>query len=211
MAAPEFDVLLKTLLVGESGAGKTSFLERYSDNFFGERYISCIGIDFKIKTVQCLGKRVKLQMWDTAGQERFRTITRSYYRGSAIIFIAFDVTEADALSKLDHWITEVESWAPETCTPVVLGCKIDLESKRKVTAEDAEAFAGLRSLPYFECSSKTSIGVDDAVMGAMFQHFSGQPNRNRRRSYPDKKAVKGVQLPAAVSSVENTTPKSCYC
>lgn len=32
-------------------------------------------IDFKIRTVELDGKRIKLQIWDTAGQERFRTIT----------------------------------------------------------------------------------------------------------------------------------------
>ncbi len=39
-----------------------------------------LGIDFKIRTIELDGKKIKLQIWDTAGQERFRTITTAYYR-----------------------------------------------------------------------------------------------------------------------------------
>ena len=38
-------------------------------------YITTIGVDFKIRTIDVGGEKVKLQIWDTAGQERFRTIT----------------------------------------------------------------------------------------------------------------------------------------
>lgn len=38
-------------------------------------YITTIGVDFKIRTIEVNGEKVKLQIWDTAGQERFRTIT----------------------------------------------------------------------------------------------------------------------------------------
>lgn len=38
-------------------------------------YITTIGVDFKIRTIDINGEKVKLQIWDTAGQERFRTIT----------------------------------------------------------------------------------------------------------------------------------------
>ena len=53
---------------------------RFTDDTFNTTFISTIGIDFKIKTVELQGKRIKLQIWDTAGQERFQTITTSYYR-----------------------------------------------------------------------------------------------------------------------------------
>lgn len=42
---------------------------------FAGSYITTIGVDFKIRTVEINGEKVKLQIWDTAGQERFRTIT----------------------------------------------------------------------------------------------------------------------------------------
>lgn len=57
------------------GVGKSSLLLRFADNTFSGSYITTIGVDFKIRTVDIEGERVKLQIWDTAGQERFRTIT----------------------------------------------------------------------------------------------------------------------------------------
>ncbi|KAK6140269.1 hypothetical protein DH2020_025965 [Rehmannia glutinosa] len=76
-------VLLKKLLeVGNVcwnefifGVGKSCLLLRFSDGSFTTSFITTIGIDFKIRTIELDGKRIKLQIWDTAGQERFRTIT----------------------------------------------------------------------------------------------------------------------------------------
>lgn len=57
------------------GVGKSCLLLRFSDDSFTPSFITTIGIDFKIRTIELDGKRIKLQIWDTAGQERFRTIT----------------------------------------------------------------------------------------------------------------------------------------
>uniref|UniRef100_A0A674IIW6 RAB1B, member RAS oncogene family n=1 Tax=Terrapene triunguis TaxID=2587831 RepID=A0A674IIW6_9SAUR len=97
---PEYDYLFKLLLIGDSGVGKSCLLLRFADDNYTDSYISTIGVDFKIRTIELEGKTIKLQIWDTAGQERFRTITSSYYRGAHGIIIVYDVTDqeyADAL------------------------------------------------------------------------------------------------------------------
>ena len=71
----DYDHLFKLLIIGDSGVGKSSLLVRFADNQFSGNYITTIGVDFKIRTIELNGERVKLQIWDTAGQERFRTIT----------------------------------------------------------------------------------------------------------------------------------------
>lgn len=87
------DPQIKLLLIGDSGVGKSCCLLRFSEDSFTPSFITTIGIDFKIRTIDLDGKRVKLQIWDTAGQERFRTITTAYYRGAMGILLVYDVTD----------------------------------------------------------------------------------------------------------------------
>ena len=82
-----YDHLVKLLLIGDSGVGKSSLLLRFIDDAF-EEVSPTIGVDYKQRLVSSKdGKRLRLTIWDTAGQERFRTLTSSYYRGAhGIVF-----------------------------------------------------------------------------------------------------------------------------
>ena len=68
MAKKSYDYLFKLLLIGDSSVGKTAILLRFADDSFSPNFISTIGIDFRIKTIEIRGKKIKLQIWDTAGQ-----------------------------------------------------------------------------------------------------------------------------------------------
>lgn len=102
----EYDYLFKLLLIGDSGVGKSCMLLRFADDSYTESYISTIGVDFKIRTIEIEGKTVKLQIWDTAGQERFRTITSSYYRGAHGIIITYDTTDLETYKHVPYWLKE---------------------------------------------------------------------------------------------------------
>jgi len=107
----EYDYLFKLLLIGDSGVGKSCLLLRFADDTYTESYISTIGVDFKIRTIQLDGKTIKLQIWDTAGQERFRTITSSYYRGAHGIIVVYDTTEAETFNNVKQWLHEIDRCA----------------------------------------------------------------------------------------------------
>ena len=108
-----YDHLFKLLLIGDSGVGKTCILFRFSDDAFNTTFISTIGIDFKIKTIDIGGKRVKLQIWDTAGQERFHTITTSYYRGANGIMLVYDITNPKSFDNITKWLKNITDFAAD--------------------------------------------------------------------------------------------------
>jgi Ras-related protein Rab-8A len=63
----QFDMKIELITLGDSQVGKSSLLQRFSDDRFTGNYITTMGIDFKIKYLQIDGKNIKLLMWDTAG------------------------------------------------------------------------------------------------------------------------------------------------
>jgi len=157
----EYDYLFKILLIGDSGCGKSMLLNRFVDNTFSDSFITTIGVDFKIKTIDLLGKKVKLQIWDTAGQERFRTITTAYYKGAQGIMVVFDLTNRDSYQNVMNWIQEIYKYGTENVVKLLVGNKCDLED-RKVSFQEANMLANENGLSYIETSSKVTKNIDEA-------------------------------------------------
>ncbi|XP_008671601.1 ras-related protein RABE1c [Zea mays] len=118
-------------------------------------------IDFKIRTVELDGKRVKLQIWDTAGQERFRTITTAYYRGAMGILLVYDVTDESSFNNIRNWIRNIEQHASDNVNKILVGNKADMdESKRAVPTSRGQALADEYGIKFFETSAKTNLNVE---------------------------------------------------
>eukprot|EP00049_Salpingoeca_infusionum_P009436 m.157886 g.157886 ORF g.157886 m.157886 type:complete len:217 (+) comp14336_c0_seq1:3754-4404(+) len=164
MANTEYDFLFKLLLIGDSGVGKSCLLLRFADDTYTESYISTIGVDFKIRTIELEGKTIKLQIWDTAGQERFRTITSSYYRGAHGIIVVYDVTDADSFANVKQWLGEIERYACDNVNKLLVGNKSDLVSRKAVEYTAAKDFADGMGIPFLETSAKNATNVEQAFM-----------------------------------------------
>jgi len=157
-----YDTLIKLLLIGDSGVGKSCLLLRFSEDSFQTSFITTIGIDFKIRTIEMDGKRVKLQIWDTAGQERFRTITQAYYRGAMGILLVYDVTDRQSFENIRNWIKNIKQHASETVRKILLGNKCDMDEKRAVSTEEGQKLADEFGIQFFETSAKSGDNVENA-------------------------------------------------
>ena len=161
-----YDFLIKLLLIGDSGVGKSSILSRFADDSFSQTFITTIGIDFKIRTITLDDKKIKLQIWDTAGQERFRTITTAYYRGAMGILLVYDVTSEATFEAITGWMRAIEQHASDTVDKVLLGNKADtsgpLVSARRVSTEQGQKLANEYGVKFFETSAKNDINVETA-------------------------------------------------
>ena len=155
-----YDYVIKLLLIGESGAGKTSLLLRYDRNTFSDVFISTIGIDFKIKYIVIDKKHIKLQIWDTAGQERFKTITSSYYRGSHGVFIVYDITNRISFNNATKWINDISNNIYIDVVKILIGNKCDLSERRAVTTIEGQTLANSYGIQFFETSAKTGENIE---------------------------------------------------
>uniref|UniRef100_G3PXD1 Ras-related protein SEC4 n=1 Tax=Gasterosteus aculeatus aculeatus TaxID=481459 RepID=G3PXD1_GASAC len=183
--AKTYDYLFKLLLIGDSGVGKTCVLFRFSEDAFNSTFISTIaslrsakfqqlalaiwhrlhsGIDFKIRTIELDGKKIKLQIWDTAGQERFRTITTAYYRGAMGIMLVYDITNEKSFENIKNWIRNIEEHASSDVEKMVLGNKCDINDKRQVSKDRGENLALEFGIKFMETSAKANINVENAFL-----------------------------------------------
>ena len=159
-----YENLIKLLLIGDSGVGKSCLLLRFSEDSFTPTFISTIGIDFKIRTVEIDGKRIKLQIWDTAGQERFRTITTAYYRGAMGILLVYDVTDERSFLSIRNWIANIDQFASEGVNRILIGNKCDMTTRRVIEYSAGKMLADEYGIRFLETSAKNSTNVDEAFI-----------------------------------------------
>lgn len=193
-----YDFLIKLLLIGDSGVGKSCLLLRFSDDSFTRTFITTIGIDFKIKTIELDGKRIKLQIWDTAGQERFRTITTAYYRGAMGILLVYDVTDEQSFQNIRNWIRTLEQHAADNVDKILIGNKCDVDSSEKVIeTERGVRLASEYKINFFETSAKSNINVNEAfysIATDIKKRLVDNPAQNTQKPQNNVKIAGGTGL-----------------
>ncbi|XP_065635665.1 ras-related protein RHN1 [Quercus suber] len=151
----------KLVLLGDMGAGKSSLVLRFVKGQFLEFQESTIGAAFFSQTLAVNDATLKFEIWDTAGQERYHSLAPMYYRGAAAAIIVYDITNAESYARAKKWVQELQKQGNPTMVMALAGNKTDLEDKRKVTAEEARAYAGENGLFFIETSAKTAVNVND--------------------------------------------------
>ncbi|KAK9713313.1 hypothetical protein RND81_06G018800 [Saponaria officinalis] len=140
--------LLKVIVLGNSGVGKTSLINRYGHKKFNQQFKPTIGADFVTKELKIEGKLVSLQIWDTAGQERFQSLGPAFFRGADCCVLVFDVTVQKSFNSLqalhDEFIKQVsDTSAKQWCASI------------KGPSDE---------IPYYETSAKENQNVDEAFL-----------------------------------------------
>jgi len=156
------DANVKLLLIGDSGVGKSCLLMRYCEDAFSESFITTIGIDFKVRTLEMDGKKVRVSVWDTAGQERFQTILPAYYRGAHGIMLVYDVTDGKSFDNVARWSKQIEQHAQPGVMRMLVANKCDMVADRVVSVEDGQALAKSLDCLVFETSAKSNLNVTPA-------------------------------------------------
>lgn len=159
-----YDYMLKFLIIGSAGSGKSCLLRQFIENKFRGEGGHTIGVEFGSKIVTVSGKSVKLQIWDTAGQERFKAVTRSYYRGAVGALLVFDITNRSTFNAIVSWLEDARSLASSHIVILLVGNKKDLDTDRQVSFLEASRFSQDYDLVYIETSAKSGENVEDAFL-----------------------------------------------
>lgn len=154
----------KILMLGDSGAGKTSLLVRFSQNNFTPSYITTIGVDIISKKLNIGNYVVNLKVWDTAGQERYQTFTKQFFQNVDGVVLVLDLLSLESFGKLEKWLDLIRNEdqnKKQNLELIVAGNKCDYdEDEILVKSTDIETFVQEHQLEYLETSAKTGFNVE---------------------------------------------------
>lgn len=198
---------VKVLLLGDSGVGKSSIIQRYISDTFCPSLVSTLGVDLKTKRMHIDDKVVQVQVWDTAGQQAFHKITASYYKGSNAILLVYDISDRATFTNIEYWMKSIKERAGENVKVALLGNKMDLrgvDGHDCVTRNEGQKAADKYKVMYVETSAMTSgIEVEEAFQKIVHKVL-GQENSTKGRFSSD--GVKSAEASSLFSKKD--PPKS---
>jgi len=158
----EYSYSVKFIIVGDSSVGKSNILLRFVKNVFEPDHQITLGIEFANKHLQYNNIDYLVQVWDTAGQENFRSVTRAYYKASAVAMVVYDISSEESFQNIQNWIKDCKDLAPKTVQLVLIGNKSDLEEKRVIKTERGKELAHENNMLFFETSALNGNGIEEA-------------------------------------------------
>ena len=108
----------KVVLIGESGVGKTSIINRFTSNTFRSQQLPTTAANFVTKLVimEDENKSIKFEIWDTAGQEKYRSLAKVFYKNAAVCILVYDITRKSSFEEIKKfWVNEIkQNVSPDT-------------------------------------------------------------------------------------------------
>ena len=138
-------IRLKLILLGDSGVGKSSSLQRYYEDVFDSKIEVTNNAHFLEKEVTINEENVVLELWDTVGQEEYRSLTQIFVKNSKIVIFVYDVTSLKSFESLNFWYDYVKNDIGKSTVLGVVGSKTDLifedNYSEEVSPEKGKEFA----------------------------------------------------------------------
>ena len=171
----EYEMMVKVILIGDSGVGKTNIMSKFLKNQFMEESKATIGVEFGSKLFNHEGHKIKAQIWDTAGQEKYKAITGAYYKGSKGALVVYDITQKKTFENIEKWVNDLKAAGDPKITIILIGNKNDLDDKRQVSKDQGEEKARSFGCAFLETSAYSGDNIDKAfnlMVKEIYEKFS---------------------------------------
>ena len=178
------EINLKILIIGDTNVGKTSLLLRYIDDYFPDKHMATIGVEYRVKAIEYRGFKIKLQLWDTAGQERFHSITKNFFQNADGILFVYDITNKKSFKGVKNWIRESEEI--NDFQRIIVGNKCDMIHQKAVTNKEVEKFCNENKIDFIETSAKDNINLDEAFNKIIELIFKDKSNEEIIKKFNPK-------------------------
>lgn len=210
--ADEYAYIMKVVLIGDSGVGKSNLLSRFTRNEFNLESKSTIGVEFATRSIQVDGKTIKAQIWDTAGQERYRAITSAYYRGAVGALLVYDIAKHLTYENVERWLKELRDHADNNIVIMLVGNKSDLRHLRAVPTDEAKAYSEKNNLSFIETSALDSTNVETAFQNILTEIYKIVSQKQIRDNPDDNDSPSNnVQTITVAPTDPNMSNKKSCC
>ena len=178
---------LKIIIVGDSGTGKTSFVNRYIHNKFAETYSPTIASQFSYKIIKIDDVIYRLQFWDTACQDRNPETTGIFCKDTKGIILCCEVNKKIKRENTVKWKESISQNIDISEIPIiVIENKCDLlgnnEDDYNKNIDSLKSFAEENNInKCFRTCAINGFGIEDSI-NFLIREIVGnnQTNRNER-------------------------------
>ena len=201
------EIELKMILLGESGVGKTSIINRYFHDKFEETIVSTLSMSYVEKILEIGNYHIRLNIWDTIGQEKYRSISKLFMNETKIVLLVYDITNKNSFTSLDYWYNLCREALDQTTVLGIAGNKSDLYLEQQVSDEEIKEYAEKCGALYAVVSCKEERAILDEFILKLVHEYLNKNNPN-----PDEKddgGNKGIKLNK--TNTENKDSESGGC
>ena len=193
--------VLKVVLLGESGVGKTCIINRFTSGIYDPEVGSSISAQFISKTIEFkdLKQTIKFDIWDTAGQERYKSLAKIFYKDAKVICLCYDITSKKSFVELKDYWYEQQTKLNADGDPIfaVVANKTDLYEVQQVKDEDGKAFAKEINGIFQATSAKSDFGINKLFenVGRRYfdPHFNNDETEEKEKIEYEKKKNEKMQ------------------
>ena len=206
----EYEMMIKVILIGDSGVGKTNIMSKFLKNQFLEDSKATVGVEFGSKLFIQQGHKIKAQIWDTAGQEKYKAITSAYYKGSKGALVIYDITQKETFANIEKWVNDLKCKGDPKITIIIIGNKNDLEEKRQISKEQGEEKAKSFGCAFLETSAFSGDNIEKAfemMVKEIYDKFTSDIGGDDEEELDSNE--KGEDLKLEKVNPDNNEKKKC--